>query len=315
MKKPNLVISGSIAVDRIMNFGGKYRDLIQEDKLHVLSVSVLLEKLEETNGGTGANIAYNYALLGGEPTLLGSIGNNTTQYLNDLESAGINTDHVHVSETATATFNVITDTEDNQVGGFYPGAMSDSDTLTFESWDDDVFVCVSAHDPAAMKRQVQECKTRGLRLMYDPGQQVSNVPDEDLKEGVDAAEVVIVNDYELSLLAKKTGYSEQEITAEVPIVITTLGGEGSRIEGSKVEGAITVPAGKPSQVVDPTGAGDAFRAGFLYGYLREWDLEKSGKLGSVLGVLNVERHGTQHDITDKDVLDRYEKEFNERITL
>jgi adenosine kinase len=316
MSKPTLILCGSIALDRIMNFSGSYKDLIKPDKLHVLSVSVLLDTLEETRGGIGANIAHTIAALGEEPVLLGSVGPNAKPYIEDLKKEGIDTSHVHFSKLPTASFTVMTDKDDNQVGGFYTGAMSDSSGLTLKHWArKDALVCVSAHDPAAMNAQVSECQELGLSLFYDPGQQVSNSPAEDLKAGVGAAEVLIVNDYEFGVLADRTGLSPEAIKAKVPIVITTLGKNGSVIEGAKVPQPVTIPVAKPNALVDPTGAGDAYRAGFLYGYLRQWQLPACGRLGAVTASFALEYHGTQVPISTEAVRERYQQTFNEEITL
>lgn len=316
MATPKLILCGSIAIDRIMNFSGKYRDLIKPDKLHVLSVSVLLDKLEETPGGVAANIAYTLAGLGEQSVLLGSVGPNAAAYIERLGSLGIDTQHVHVSELPTASFNVMTDSEDNQIGGFYPGAMADADGLALQSWQgQEVIVCVSAHDPKAMARQVAECTQYGLRLIYDPGQQVSNSPAEDLKAGIEAAEVLVVNDYELSVLCEKTAVSPESLKAKVPIVITTLGKDGSAIEGVKVPEPIKIAACTPAEVLDPTGAGDAYRAGFLYGYLRQWPLRDCGQLGSAVASYAVEYHGTQPPLDSKAVAERYRATFNKEIQL
>ena len=316
MSKPQLIISGSIALDRIMNFSGKYRDLIKPDKLHVLSLSVLLDKLEESPGGNGANIAHSIAQLGERPILLGSVGPNAADYLKELSDTGIDTEFVHVSQLPTASFNVMTDADGNQVGGFYPGAMSDAETLKLERWaGQDVLVCVSAHDPAAMRAQVAECKQQGLRLMYDPGQQVSNSPAADLKAGLDGAEILIVNDYELSVLCEKTATTPEAIKAKTPIVITTLGKEGSLIEGTQVKSPLKIAAAQPTEAVDPTGAGDAYRAGFLYGYLRQWQLRDSAQFGAVVASFIIEHHGTQTLFSKDAIIKRYQKTFNEEITL
>ena len=317
MTTPRLIICGSVALDRIMNFSGRYRDLIKPDKLHVLSLSVLLDKLEETPGGVAANIAHGLARLGQESVLLGSVGPDAAGYIERLSAAGIDTGHVHVSDRPTASFNVMTDADDNQVGGFYPGAMADSKPLSLKRWaGQDVLVSVSAHDPAGMKAQVAECREHGLRLVYDPGQQVSNSPAADLKEGVEAAEVLIANDYELGVLSERTGLTPERIKQDVPIVITTLGKEGSIIEGARAaDGPVRIAACKPDAVTDPTGAGDAYRAGFLYGYLRQWQLEKCGRLGSATASFAVERHGTQPELSKEAVTRRYEETFNEEITL
>ncbi|HEX5744479.1 MAG TPA: carbohydrate kinase family protein [Candidatus Saccharimonadales bacterium] len=316
MTNPRLIICGSIALDRIMNFSGKYRDLIRPDKLHVLSLSVLLDKMEETPGGVAANIAHGMAQLGERPVLLGSVGPDAFAYMKELKAAGIDTAHVHTSQLPTASFNVMTDSEDNQVGGFYPGAMSDSEKLTLEPWvGQDVLVCVSAHDPPGMRSQVEECVRHGLRLVYDPGQQVSNSPAEDLKAGVEAAEVLIANDYELGALCEKTGLDADGIKAKVPVVVTTLGKDGSVIEGAKVRSPVKVSACISGKVVDPTGAGDAYRAGFLYGYLRQWQLQKCGRLGSAVASYIVEHHGTQARLSKKGIMERYVRTFKEEIQL
>lgn len=315
MNKPQLVVCGSVAIDRIMNFSGRYRDIIQPDKLHVLSISPLLDKLENSPGGVGANIAYNLALLGENPILLGSVGHDAKEYINKLRSAGVVTSGIHFSDLSTASFNVITDSENNQVGGFYQGAMSDSDTLSFEAWKDKpALAVVSAHNPKAMNRQVQECQQYGIDLVYDPGQQVSD-PATDLKAGLDSAKIIFVNDYEMGLLSEKTGLSAGEIKNKVPVVVTTLGSDGSIIEGQSVDSAIQIPIAQPAQAVDPTGAGDAYRAGFLYGYLRQWDLVKCGRLGSVVASFIVEQHGTQQQYSKQQVTDRFKVTFNEEIEL
>jgi adenosine kinase len=316
MAKPQLIICGSIALDRIMNFSGKYRDLIKPDKLHVLSLSVLLDKLEETPGGVAANIAYSIAQLGEQPVLLGSVGPNAESYVKKLSDSGIDTSFVHTSQLPTASFNVMTDSDDNQVGGFYPGAMTDSANLSLKSWaGQDVLVCVSAHDPAGMRAQVAECQQYGLRLVYDPGQQVSNSPADDLKAGIDVAEVLIVNDYELGILCEKAETTPGAIKAKIPIVITTIGKDGSLIEGNQVDGPLGIAAAKPDKMVDPTGAGDAYRAGFLYGYLRQWQLPKCSRLGSVVASFVIEHHGTQTQLSKEAIIKRYQETFNEEITL
>lgn len=316
MTETQLIISGSIAMDRIMNFSGKYKDLIHPEKLHVLSVSVFVDKLEATKGGIGAGIAYNSAQLGNHPILLGSVGDDAKSYIEELKTAGVNTEHVHYSDLPTASFSVLTDSDNNQVGGFYPGAMFDADALTLDRWQgEDVFVLIAAHAPDAMRRQAEQSKQLDIRYMYDPGQQVSNLEGEDLSAGLDGAEILSLNDYELGLFCEKTGLTAESIKAKTPIVITTFGKEGSVIEGSKVDQPIKIPSAKPAQVQDPTGAGDAYRAGFLHGYLRGWDLVKCGQLGAVWASFIVEKHGTLQEVDLDKVKDRYETTFKERIEL
>ncbi|MBW3568987.1 carbohydrate kinase family protein [Candidatus Parcubacteria bacterium] len=316
MIKPELIVCGSIAIDRIMTFDGKYRDLIQPDKLHTFSISMLLEKIELSRGGTGANIAYNLARLGEVPVLVGSVGEDGKDYIDDLAKQGVNIENVHVSKLSTASFNVINDAEDNQVGGFYAGAMADSQTLNLDKWaGKQVIVTVSAHDPIGMRKQVYQCKEFGLRLFYDVSQQVSNVPSEHLTAGINAAEIIIVNDYEMSLLSKKSGLAPGEIKQKVPVVVTTQGANGSIIQGKKIKSAINIGVAKPKVVLDPTGAGDAYRAGFLYGYSRGWELVKCGQLGATVASYVVEEYGSQLHYNKKEIKERYKNNFGEEIDI
>ncbi len=316
MNNTQLVVSGSIAVDRLMNFPGHYRDFIEPGKIDILSVSVLVDSLDEAEGGTGANIAHYWSCLGETPVLLASAGVSIKPYLARLEASGVDVSNVHMSKLATASFSVLTDVDGNQVGGFYPGAMADADGLSFAPWaGEDVIACVSAHDPIAMRRQTEECAQHNIRLVYDPGQQVSNISGEDLIVGVDAAEVLIVNEYELNLLLKKTGQSQEELQTKVPVLIVTHGEHGSIISGSNNPKQIKVKSVAPDQIIDPTGAGDAYRAGSLYGYLRQWDMLNCGRLGSVIASFALEQHGPQAKITQDMIVKRYNQAFNQEIIL
>lgn len=317
MGLPKIIVCGSIAIDRIMDFSGRYKDLIKPEKIHVLSLSFFLDKIVNNYGGVGANICYGLAMLGENPVLLGSVGPDADKYLERLSSSGVNIDHVHRSSIQTACFNVFTDSDDNQVGGFYPGAMSDSKSLSFSGWqDENVFIVISPHDPVAMRRQIDECKRFGMRLFYDIGQQVGSVPSEDLIAGLEAAELIILNDYEFSVLAERTGMTQSEIAKKVPVVVVTKGKKGSTIMGKNVKKKVEVPIAQPNVVADPTGAGDAFRAGFLYGYIRGFHLDMCGKLGAVSSVYAVEVHGTQeYSYTKKDFETRFVENFHDKIRI
>ncbi len=298
-----------------MNFAGKYQDLIQADKLHVLSLSVLIDKLTNSRGGTGANIAYNSALLGEHPILLGSIGKDSLSYLDDLTDLGINTSHVHKSDLPTATFTVMTDSQDNQIGGFYPGAMSDITHLTLEPWyGKKALVVISANDPVAMDQLVKECIKHNLDYIYDLGQQVTNISVKQMKLGLSKAKVLIGNDYELGTILGRTGYSETQLNSLVPVIVTTLGAEGTKITGSSVKDPLIVKAVQGLKPVDPTGAGDAYRAGFLYGYLRNFDLAVCAKIGSVTSIYTILLHGTQtHSFTLRDVQQKLFTHYGAKI--
>jgi adenosine kinase len=290
-----------------MNFGGRYKDLIQSDKLHVLSLSVLIDGLTHSRGGTAANIAYNSALLGDRPILLGSVGHDAKEYMSDLKTIGIDTSRVYYSDLPTPTFTVLTDIDNNQVGGFYPGAMSDITTLSLAPWyGESPMVVISANDPLAMERLVEECIEHHLDYVYDVGQQVTNITVDQLKRGLSHAKILFVNDYELGTIISRTGYSETELIKLIPLIFTTQGKEGTRVIGSSIESPYTVRALKDIKAIDPTGAGDAYRAGFLYGYLRGWDTTSSIELGSTVATYTIELRGTQtHTFTLADVLKKH----------
>jgi adenosine kinase len=318
MKKlPPVVISGSIAIDRIMNFSGDYARLIDAAKLDALSVSVLLDSLQDARGGIGANICYSLALLGDAPILLGSVGPEATNYMQDLRTIGVDTSYVHTSTLPTASFNVITDGSQRQIGGFFPGAMSDSEPLSLAPWEgQQPLIVISPHDPAGMRRQVIECQKNGFRLFYDVSQQVTNISAEDISAGLEATELLILNDYELQVLCEKTGKTESDIKDIIPVVITTYGPNGSTIEGKKVSEAINIDVAPPEKVVDPTGAGDAYRAGFLHGYIRGWDLKTAAQLGAVCGAYAIEQLGTQsHSFSLDQAARRYQSVFKTNLPV
>lgn len=313
----HLILTGSISIDLIMNFGGKYKDLIQADKLHVLSISVLIDQLTNSRGGTAANIAYSLALLAEHPILLGSIGSDAMTYLKDLRKLGIDTRHTHVSSLPTPTFTVMTDADDNQIGGFYPGAMSDISVLSLKPWyDTKSLVIISANDPQGMDQLVKECQEHSLDYAYDVGQQVTNITVEQLKTGLSQAKILFVNDYELGTILGRTGYTQQQLEQMIPIVVTTLGSKGTAISGSSLDSALTIPAVQGIKVVDPTGAGDCYRAGFLYGYLRGLSLQACAELGSTVATYTIEKHGTQtHVFTLDELIKRHYSAYGRKITL
>ncbi|MGB4800752.1 MAG: carbohydrate kinase family protein [Candidatus Saccharimonadales bacterium] len=312
-----IVTTGSIAIDRIMSFVGSYGDHLHPEKLSRVSVSIFLDRLVDSYGGVAANIAYTLASLGEEAFLVGSVGTDAITYLERLAKHGVNITHVHESTLPTASFNVITDREQNQIGGFYPGAMFDSETLTLEPWyDKNPVVVLSPHDPHAMRRQVQECLEHHLSICYDIGQQVSNAPAEDLLEGVRAAEILILNEYELSVLSKKIGQSTEVIMAQTPIVIVTRGPLGSSISGAHVQQPFDVGVAEPEAVIDPTGTGDAYRAGFIYGYAHDLPLKACAQLGATCASFAIETLGTQtHTCTKQDILERYELSFGAKLPV
>lgn len=312
-----LVVSGSIAIDRIMSFDGSYSDHLNPEKLDSVSVSIFIDRLTYNNGGVGANIAYNVALFGDEPYLVGSVGPDGIEYLEWLAKHGVNITHVHESSLPTATFSVITDGQQNQIGGFYPGAMFDSETLSLADWyKSNPVIVVAPHDPKSMRKQVEECVEHDLSLVYDIGQQVSNTSDENLRHGVDAAEILILNEYELSVLAKKIDRTVEDICKNTPLVVTTFGPNGSTLAGKLIGETIHVHAVPGVSAVDPTGAGDAYRGGFLYGYSRGWQLKTCAELGSVNASFAIEIVGTQtHAPSREQLIERYRDTYRKKLTL
>lgn len=300
-----------------MSFTGKYKELLSLGKMDAVSISVLLTSMHNSHGGIGANIAYTLALLGETPILVSSVGQEARDYVAKLESLGVDTSSIHVSDLPTASFNVITDSDSNQIGGFYPGAMLDSESLTLEKWkNEEVIVIISAHDPKAMRRQIEECSSYRLPVCFDIGQQIVNTAPQDLAYGVSQAEILILNQFELAVLCKKIGMSPKLLKSKIPLIITTLGEKGSVIEGKNVPKKIKIKAVKPDNIAGPTGAGDAYRAGFFYGYIRGWDLKTCGQMGAVAASFAVAKHGTQeHIFTREEFMEKYRAGFRKNLLL
>jgi len=299
-----------------MTFPGRYKELIQPDKLDIMSISVLGDSMTIAPGGIGLNIAYASAQLGETPILLSAAGQDTSDYLKHLEAVGVDISNIHLSDQPSASFTAFTDTDNNQMSGFYPGAMGDSKSLNLEKWSgQDVLFCLSAYDPDTMRRLCQQSSELGFRLFYDPGQQVTGMDIEDLKAGIGVAELVAINEYERSILCKRFGISDSELESMVPTLITTKGEDGSIIGGNNVSTPIEIAVAKADKIVDPTGAGDAYRAGFLYGYLRKWDLKACGQLGATVASFVLEKSGPQTELSKSAIVKRYKETFNEAIDL
>jgi adenosine kinase len=312
----NLVVSGSTANDHLQKTGESYYSHFK-NLPEKFTKSVLVDTLNLHRGGTGANIAYTFALLGEHPLLLTAVGSEDREYIERLRQLGVRTERVHFSKTAhTARYTGTVDTDGNTVASFYSGAMLESETLSLVFLEGQTpFVILSPHHPAMMHQQIHESERFGYRLCFDPGQQVSNGSTEMLRDGVRACEVLILNDHELGMVAERLETTPEAIRAQVPLVITTLGAEGSRIDGRDVT-PLLIPVAKPHEVVDPTGAGDAYRAGFFTGYLRGFDLETAGKMGAVAAAYAVEHDGGQeHSFTPMEFVKRYRENFGETIEL
>jgi adenosine kinase len=303
-----VLVAGSIATDHLMSFPGKFSDQLLADQLHKVSLSFLVDELVVRRGGVAANIAFGMGQLGGAPVLMGAVGADFDDYRSWLERHGVNCDFVHVSELLhTARFVCTTDDEMCQIASFYAGAMSEARNIelapAWQATDADL-VIISADDPGAMVRHSAECRERGFRFAADPSQQIARMSGEELLELIEGADLLFTNDYEKSLLENKTGLSESDVLARVGVRITTLGSRGVEIVGRDAE-RVHVPVAKERAKVDPTGVGDAFRAGFLTS--REWGLtwERSAQVGSLLATMVLETVGTQeyvvkpHEFADR----------------
>ncbi|MCX7923201.1 MAG: carbohydrate kinase family protein [Clostridia bacterium] len=306
-----VLVCGSIAYDNIMDFPGLFKEHILPEKVHALNLSFMANSLKRVRGGTAPNIAYNLALLGEKPVALGTAGKDFIEYKEWLIQNGIDTSYIRVfDDESTATCFITTDLSNNQITGFYPGAMVKDPEISLKELDmgDISLVAIAPTDPVAMTKWVKECQELGVPYLYDPGMQIPRLSGEDLHSGILGAEIVIFNEYEYSMMLEKTGLSKEEIINSVEILVETLGGRGSILRSRKDR--VHVSAAKPVRVVDPTGAGAAYRAGLIKGYFENTSLEKVGKYASVAAVYAVEHTGsTSHKYTLEEFYERYNENF------
>jgi adenosine kinase len=314
---PKVVVTGSVAFDYLMRFPGKFQDVVVPDRLHRLSVSFLVDEMRRVRGGVAPNIAYGLALFGVTPSILATAGQDAADYRSWLGEQGIDVSGMKLCDDVfTASFFVSTDLDQNQIATFYAGAMARAPELTFRRYEPGsvalALICPS--DPTAMRQHARECRELGIPYVYDPSQQVARLEGDDLLVGLDGAAMLIGNEYEFGIIEKKTGLSEAELAAKVPVLVITRGEEGATIAlrgGSPLEpgGAREIripPARLRTEALDPTGVGDAFRSGMLAARLRGLPWEESGRLGSVAAVLCLETLGPQaRRWSFEDLLERY----------
>jgi len=310
----NVVVTGSIATDHLMTFPGRFVDALIPDKLDSLSVSFLVDGLEVRRGGVGANIAFGMGVLGQRPVLVGAVGSDFADYRAWLERHGVDTASVHVSDDLhTARFVCTTDQNASQIASFYPGAMGLARSIELGPVGDRVggidLVVVGPNDPEAMVRHTQECRDSGIPFVADPSQQLSSMSGDDVIALIDGAAYLFTNEYEAALTESKSGWSSERILDSVGTRVTTLGSKGARVER---KGAATIEVGVPSekQKADPTGVGDAFRAGYLAGVAWGLEPEQCAQVGSTLATYVVETVGTQeYSFTRPEFLGRFEETY------
>jgi adenosine kinase len=310
-------VTGSIAYDYIMVFPGRFRDHILADKMHVLSVSFLVDSLVRRRGGTAANISYNLALLGERPVVVGTVGEDFSDYRTWLENAGVDTSGVRViADEHTASCFINTDLQDNQITAFYPGAMARAASVSVRevgATPEDL-VIIAPNDPEAMVTAVAECRAAGIPYLYDPAMQLPRLEPVQLEAGCSGAKILAGNDYEFGMMAEKLGTTEAELRRRVPITVMTRGEAGALITADGQEHEI--PAARPEKVVDPTGAGDAFRAGFVAAYRRGLSWPVVGRMAALSGVYAIEHPGTQqHRYTVEEYISRYRANFGDSYEI
>jgi adenosine kinase len=287
------LICGSLAFDTIMVFQDQFKNHILPDKVHILNVAFLVPRMRREFGGCAGNIAYNLQLLGGNPIPMATVGQDFGTYRQHFEACGINLTHVkEIPDLYTAQAFITTDLDDNQITAFHPGAMMRSHENHVRNVEGVQFGIVSPDGREAMLQNAQGFAELGIPFIFDPGQAMPLFSGEEFRNFIEQATYVTVNDYESSLLQERTGWSDEEIASKVSAYIVTRGPKGSliRTNGDMIE----IPAAHPARVVDPTGCGDAYRAGLIYGLMNGHDLATSGRIASLMGALKIEHHGTQN---------------------
>lgn len=307
------LICGSFAFDNIMVFQDHFKHHILPDKIHILNVSFLVPQLRREFGGCAGNIAYNLKLLGGQPVPMGTVGIDFTPYAEWMDRHGINRTHVKVVEsTLTAQAFITTDLDDNQITAFHPGAMEHSHTNKVSDVPGASIGIVAPDGRDGMLEHARQFRAAGIPFIFDPGQGMPMFNGEELKHFIMDATWVTVNDYESQLMQERTGWSPAEISQHVEALIVTRGGEGSTIY--RKHGTLDIPAAKPKQLVDPTGCGDAYRAGLLYGLMHKLEWGTTGRIASLMGAIKIEHAGTQnHHFTRTQFETRYQNAFNSAL--
>jgi adenosine kinase len=305
----NIVVTGSIAYDYLMSFPGRFTEHFLPEHINRVSLSFLVDSMDKRRGGCAPNIAYTLALLGERPHLMATAGEDFGDYRAWLESVGVDTALVRqIPGKFTASFFCSTDQHNNQIASFYTGAMAHAAELSFQNVADCRLAIVSPNDPAAMVQYANECRTLGIRYIFDPGQQCARMSGEELRAGALGADILICNDYEYEILKQKTGLTEQDILARSEALIVTKGEHGSTII-TRNDGW-DVAAVPPNTIVDPTGVGDAFRGGLMKGLVLGLPFETAARLGSVAATYCLEHlGGTSHTYSIREFMHRYEQHF------
>lgn len=302
----NIIVCGSLAYDRIMDFPGHFSEHILPEKIHVLNVCFQIDSVREKFGGTAGNIAYALRLMGEEPEISASIGRDYHAYLEWLTRNGISTRMIRIVEDElTAGAYITTDQADNQITGFNPGAMKFTSQLDFDTLDPkNTFLIISPGNLQDMINYPRLCKLKGIEYIFDPGQSLPMLDPRDIIQAIESSKILICNDYEFDLIMNKTGLTREGLLSLADSVIVTLGDLGSQVLSG--DDVTTIPVARARTVKDPTGAGDSYRGGLISGLVQGKDLKDSAIMGSVCASFAVEHYGTQEYTFSLD-------EFEERL--
>ena len=307
------LICGSAAYDNIMVFEDSFKNHILPDKIHILNVAFLVPKLRREFGGCATNIAYNLKLLGENPLPMATVGQDFGPYAEWLEQCGVRQNHIRVlDDVFTAQAFITTDLDDNQITAFHPGAMNRSNENEVADAKGVKIGMVSPDGRKGMIEHAEQFAAAGIPFIFDPGQGMPMFDGNDLRKFVKECSWVTVNDYEWQLLKDRTGWDVADVTGQTEALIVTRGGKGSEIH-TKTQ-TYEIPAAKPAAIEDPTGCGDAYRAGLLYGLLHGLDWETTGRIASLMGAIKIEQHGTQnHRFTRAEFADRFKASFGRQL--
>lgn len=303
------LICGSLAYDSIMVFEDQFKNHILPEKVHMLNVSFYVPKLQRYYGGCAGNISYNYHLLGQTPKPMATVGEDFGPYRDHFDALGISTEYItQLDDCYTAQAFITTDLESNQITAFHPGAMMQSHTNHVRDTRDIQIGIVAPDSREAMIQHAEEFLQLKIPFIFDPGQALPLFDGDDLKRFIEQANWIVVNDYESALVRERTGFDEADIAAQTEAFIVTQGARGSCIHTR--DGTTQVAAAHARQIEDPTGCGDAFRAGLLYGLEKGLDWQTTGQIASLMGAIKVEQHGTQnHQFTMDEFRERYRHDF------
>ena len=309
------LICGSMAYDNIMVFPGRFKEHILPDQLHILNVAFLVPEMRKELGGCAGNIAYNLRLLGGEPLIMATVGRDFDAYRAQLAAQDLDERFITmIDDTLTAQAYITTDLDDNQITAFHPGAMDHSHRNQVPTDADITIGMISPDGRQGMLEHAAQFAAADIPFIFDPGQGLPMFDGEELGKFVELATWVAVNDYEGQMLRERTGWSTEQIADRVEALIVTRGGKGSVIytDGQQID----IPAGTPAAILDPTGCGDAYRAGLLYGITREMSWADTGRLASLLGAEKIAHRGTQnHSFSQKSLAQKFEAAFGHALSL